>query len=384
MATRQRSSREPVQRRPTYGAATRLARIVHGLFERPFGWSFADVALELGISERTLLRYLEACRRELVDAAGRPLLEVELRGERRMLRLASRARPTEAGAYAAVSFFFTWSMIRFLDGTVLDQGMDVLWKRMLDALPELARSRLRDVERKFFALPFTPKDYRKHDDTIAALIPALIDQHRLRIDYGGLLGEGRVHEIEPYTLLGYRGGLYLLGRSDLRRRVIWLAVERMRAVTTVCGEDGKPVVFAYPPSFRPERYTDGLFGVFEGPETEVEILIENPETEAYLRQRTVHPSQKFTRRADGRTLMSMKVRGTVELANWIMGMSPWVEVLRPAELRAEIAGRLATAVRRYAAGGVEKRGVSRETTVGARAKTARPRSVRPAARAERP
>lgn len=337
-----------VRRKPTYGAATRLARIVYGLFERPFGWSFEAIAEELGIAERTLHRYVNACRRELVDPSGAPLIEVETRGGRRVLRLAQKGKPTEAGAWAAVSFFVTWSMVRFLEGTVLEQGMDVLWDKMLRNLPLAQRERLRDVDRKFYALSFVPKDYRKHDATIGALIPALVDQHRLRIDYGGLLGEGRVHEVEPYTLLGYRGGLYLLGKSDQRRRILWFAVERIRSVTPVRGDDGKPIRFAYPKSFRPDRYTAGMFGVVEGPETEVAILILNQETEAYLRERTVHPSQRIVRRSDGRAVLHVKVRGTVELANWIMGMSPWVEVLRPADLRAEIAGRLAAAAHRYA------------------------------------
>lgn len=335
------------RRKPTYGAATRLARIVHGLFERPFGWSFEAIASELGIAERTLHRYVGACRRELVDASGAPLIEVEVRGGRRVLRLAQRGKSPEAGAWAAVSFFFTWSMVRFLEGTVLEQGMDVLWEKMLRNLPVAQRERLRDVDKKFHALSFVPKDYRKHDGTIAALIPALVDQHRLRIDYGGLLGEGRAHEVEPYTLLGYRGGLYLLGRSDLGHKVIWFAVERIRSVTPVRGDDGKPVKFVYPKTFRPERHTAGLFGVVEGPDTDVEMLILNEETEAYLRQRTIHPTQRFTRGSDGRAVITVKVRGTVELANWIMSMSPWVEVLQPAELRKEIAGRIEATRRRY-------------------------------------
>lgn len=335
------------RRKPTYGAATRLARIVYGLFERPYGWSLEQIALELGVVERTLQRYVHACQKELVDASGNPLIEVEEHGGRRVLRLASRARPPEAGAWAAVSFFFTWSMIRHLEGTVLEQGMDVLWEKMLKTLPVAQRSRLRDIDRKFFAMTFAAKDYRSHDETIGTLVRTLIDQQRLRIDYAGLMGEGKVHEVEPYTLLGYRGGLYLLGRSDRGKNVIWFAVERIRSATPVRREDGKPALFPYPAAFKPQRYTEGMFGVVEGPETEVEILILNEQTEAYLRQRTVHPSQKFTRRRDGGLVLTMKVRGTAELANWVMSMSPWVEVLRPAELRAEIAARVAAAARRY-------------------------------------
>ncbi len=47
---------KPASRPATYHTATRLARIVHGLVGRPYGWSFDAIQTELGISERTLLR----------------------------------------------------------------------------------------------------------------------------------------------------------------------------------------------------------------------------------------------------------------------------------------------------------------------------------------
>jgi WYL domain len=43
----------------------------------------------------------------------------------------------------------------------------------------------------------------------------------------------------------------------------------------------------------------------------------------------------------------MTVRGTTELRNWVLGFGPWLEVLRPAALRAELAGLLKTALRHY-------------------------------------
>lgn len=333
------------RRKPTYGAAVRLAAILHGLHERPFGWSFDSIQDTFGIAGRTLSRYADVFARKLLDSAGRPIVEVERRGERRFLRLAQRATPTEAGAWAAVSFFFTWSMIRHLEGTVLDQGMDVLWDRMLKALPVAQRTRLNDIDRKFFALTPTPKDYRGHDATIGTLVQALVDQQRLEIDYASLGGPGRVHEIEPYTLLGYRGGLYVLARSRRREGILWFAVERIRSVRPLVGSDGRPRLFRYPKSFRPEVYTAGLFGVVEGPEVEVELLVHNDETVAYLAQRTLHPSQRVARRPDGRTTVTLRVRGTVELANWVMSSAPWIEVLRPASLREEIASRSRAAAR---------------------------------------
>src|SRR5262247_67793 len=86
-------------RKPTYGAAARMGRLLYGLLSRPRGWSFSAVEEELGISERTLLRYLAACRRELVDAGGQPIIETFRRADTRMLRLAEAARVDDSTVY---------------------------------------------------------------------------------------------------------------------------------------------------------------------------------------------------------------------------------------------------------------------------------------------
>jgi WYL domain len=50
---------------------------------------------------------------------------------------------------------------------------------------------------------------------------------------------------------------------------------------------------------------------------------------------------------DGKTVLTMKVRGTIELRNWVFGFGPWLEVLKPIALREEVAGLPRTASRNY-------------------------------------
>ncbi|MGH7917203.1 MAG: helix-turn-helix transcriptional regulator, partial [Candidatus Binataceae bacterium] len=158
----------------------------------------------------------------------------------------------------------------------------------------------------------------------------------------------RTHQFEPYTLLAYRGGLYLLGRSDLAEHILYLAVERIRGVSFSHDQESQPIHFILPRGYDPARYTEGTFGLVSGDEAEVEILLLSGEAETYLRSRAIHPSQQFQRRADGHTVLTMKVRGTVELKNWVMGFGPWLEVLKPEALRQEIAGLLNDASAIYA------------------------------------
>lgn len=335
-------------RLPTYGAAGRLARIVLGLMSRPHGWPLSAITEELGISERTLLRYLAVCRNELVDANGRPMVEVVGQGNERSLKLVEHGPAPDAGVFEAVFFYFTQTVLTFLEGTVLKDGVAGLWERLHRGLPASQRTRLVNLGKKFYAVPFAAKDYRGHDEQLDLVVRCLIDQHRMRVDYQGVVGEGKVHDFDPYTLVHYRGGLYLIGYSHRYRKNIWLAIERIRSVTKL------PYRFDYPAGYSPEKYTEGMFGIIEGPETTVELLLRGKETAAFMMSRRLHPTQKFTPRPDGTTLLTMKVRGTTELSSWILSQAPWVEVLRPAALRDEVAQRLRDGAKLYGRGARER------------------------------
>ena len=333
----------PPSRPPTYGTATRLARIVYGLLSRPYGWALAEVQNELRISERTLLRYLAACRKELVDAQGEPILEVIRRGERRLLRLSDAARSPDTTSYQALSFYFALTVLSFLEGTIMKDGVADLWERFRKALPAKQQARLGDFERKFYTVPYAVKDYAAFDHVLDVLLRALVDQRTISVVYTSPWhdGEPRTHEFDPYTLTLYRGGLYLIGRSHTHRKIIYLAVERIGDITLL---DRR---FEYPRNYTPERHTDGVFGIVDGPETEVAIRLLDPDRVELLSSRRLHRTQRFTKQPDGTTLLTMTVRGTEELKNWILSLGPHVEVVRPETLRTEVREALEAAATRY-------------------------------------
>jgi predicted DNA-binding transcriptional regulator YafY len=339
-----------LRRKPTYGAAIRLARIATGLFARPYGWSFTAIAESLQISERTLARYVSVLRNDLLDSHDGPLVEVVGGGGERRLRLVSSMKAAEASSYQVALLYFSLTVLKFLEGTVLKEGVEGLWEKVFQNLSLTQQTRLSDLERKFYAVPYAPKDYGEFSEQLDVILRALLDQVRLKVDYAGLTGEGRRHDFDPYSLIAYRGGLYLLGYSHRSGAIIYLAVERIRSVEFIRQPDGTQARFVFPRGFDPAAHTEGTFGIVDGPETKVEMKIHSEQTEAYVRSRTIHPSQRFSRRRDGSTIMTITVRGTTELANWIMSMGPWIEVVRPASLRKEIAQRHASAARLYRVG----------------------------------
>ena len=325
-------------RQPTYPAAINFAKIVYGLFLTPIGISFAHLQKRFDLSERTVMRYADELAKNLKDDVGRPIVEISGTGENRRLRLVGAGMRSEGTAYQAASLYFAFRTLEFLSKTVIGEGIEHFWDEALKTLKTPAQLRLRDIERKFHVVPYAPKDYAPHEDKIDRIMRALLMQWRLKLIYrrvGG--GAPRDHRFAPYTLVEYRGGLYLLGRSDRGKDVIYLAVERIESAEFDCDDKGDPIHFALPRGYKPEKYTDGAFGLIDGPITEVELLVRSDDSLPYLSSRAIHPTQRFVKRGDGRTVLKMRVRGTTELRNWIMSFGPWLEVLKPAELRAEIA-----------------------------------------------
>lgn len=325
----------------THATGERFARLVDGLHARPEGWSFEAMGRELDVSAKTLERYLKKLGEALADEAGRPRLEIVKRAGRRVARLAAGTAPLEAGTFQAATLQLARTVLRFLGGTALESGLSDLWEKAQEALPPAQRARLQHLDRKLVSIGYAEKEYRQHEATVDVVLRAVVDQRRLRIDYGGRRGEGRIHPFDPYTLAVHRGGLYLLGHSHVYGKVITLAVERIRRATF---EEQR---FEYPASWNPKKHRRLVFGLMAGEETPVAVRLLDADTVALIRSRRLNLDERFEPQPDGSTLLRCRVRGTAELASWLLSFGPRVEVLEPPALRAAMAAELRAAAARY-------------------------------------
>lgn len=325
----------------THATGVRCAQLVDGLYARPGGWSLQAAADHLNVSVRSVERYVHACAEFITDEQGRPRIEIVRHGGRRLVRLTPRAPESDSSVFQVAALRLARALLGFAGGTVLEELLDDACERLESAARPEDRRRLDAVERKFYAIPFVEKHYRHLDDTVDRILRGLIEQRRLRIEYGGTGGASRMHAFDAYTLAVYRGGLYLIGRSDRHEKIIYLAVERIRGVE-LTGDR-----FDYPARYSPRRHHRGVFGIVRGEATNVELLLMDPGTAALLRARRLNLGERFQKRSDGTTMLTMRVQGIDELTNWILGFGPHVQVRRPAALRERVAGDLRAAARLY-------------------------------------
>ena len=354
--------------RPTYQVPSLVAQVAFRLTEPRRSVSVDELAGEFQLQRRRIQRYLAGLRvgvfngefhpatLRLEDRLGQeiPVDEddlskiVETRIDR--VRLGMPRSDGDGPAEDLLPVYLAFTVIRYLEGVVPKDQVSRLWRELGSRLAPDESLLVSGLEQKFYSVPYTPKDYSDCQSVLSTVIDALIRQHVLRIAYYGLRGEGRTHRFEPYTLAMYKGGLYLVGRSDQRDHPIYLTIERIDQAEKLLDENGEPVRFRVPADYSPERHFQGLFGIIEGEETVVELEIQDPGTEARLRERTIHPTQEFlpSRGEPGpdgyrRPVLRMRVRGTAELLWWIVGLGPFVKVLAPESLRHEVAAQLEAA-----------------------------------------
>ena len=185
------------------------------------------------------------------------------------------------------------------------------------------------------------KDYAGAEPTILRLVQAIVERRRLLVAYQAPGRERpRRFPYDPYRLLWVQGGLYAVGRVPAYENLVTLAVDRIQSLTPT----DEP--FTVAAGFDPKRYEAEAFGVvWERPMTVV--LRFRADQAPYVREREWHPTQRFRTLADGRLEMTFRAGGLFEITRWVLGWGAGVEVVRPAQLRREVAGLLRAEAGQY-------------------------------------
>jgi len=352
----QRALRKPKPKKtykPTYNTAAKVARIAIRLLMPPRQLSFADVrdVVAARASDRTIERYIAALRKVFNGRDRYPLLEIDKHEQgRKTLILSEPAAESGPREGEELRMALALEMLNAVKGTYLERDVKDILRRFSAAVSPTLAAKLETLPRKFFTVSYGVKQYEGGAaERLNVIIRCLVEQQRMRVAYRSQSSDGALNQyaFDPYTLLTYKGGLYVIGYSFKRERAVYLALERIERVEPVV-ENGKPYVFRYPDEYSPEKFTEGVFGIYAGEKVAVELSIRNAQTLAYLKPRRIHPTQTLEERGDGTAILRMTVRGTEELASWVMSMAPWVEVVKPESLRARVKEMLRDGLELYA------------------------------------
>jgi predicted DNA-binding transcriptional regulator YafY len=322
-----------------YSQAGRVHDIIR-LIEARHGISVAELAEETGVGRRTIQRDLIA-----IQEAGYPLIS-EWQESEKVYRFLTRFKDVPPISFT-LQELMTLSLLRsqldLLNGTPFLDEMQSIFRKVNSVLPPRLAAHMERISEVSHPLLQGKRDYRNSAEFLQLIRHALLYQQRITITYRSPGREQPApYEVEPYTLLFQKGGIYLLGFAHQRQALRTFAIERICAV-----EPGKER-FEIPEGFHARQALEEAFGIVAEAPMDVEIRFAVGIAHA-IKDRVWHPSQAIHEAGDGSILLKFRAGGKMEILSWLLSYGAHAELLSPVQLREELAAIVQETARMYQA-----------------------------------
>lgn len=332
------NQRNPRGRKPkAYSQADRLARMMRTLASRAV--TINGLANDFGITRRQVYRDLAEIEKE-----GHPLEHSDGSGEQTwQLPLGYKGLPQIAiTQYELMSLHLAKNHLAYLNGTPYVDDLESVIAKVEAGLPAKVVNHLERISRVFAPVQGPKRSYANQKKILSDLRRALLLQrtvilHHQKPDYE----EPTPHRVDPYVLVLYQYGLYVMGYSHRAKALRMFAVERIHRIQLM--EDS----FDMPSDPSWESLPRNAFGLIDEPTKTVRIWFSS--NVAYLlKERQWHPTQSLKYQKDKSVIVTFQAGGLDEIATWVLSWGANAKVLDPPELVKEVKSQLARATSRYA------------------------------------
>jgi predicted DNA-binding transcriptional regulator YafY len=309
-----------------YSQAGRVHDVIR-LIEARHGITIDELAEETGVNRRTIHRDLAA-----IHEAGYPLVSEWQEGKKayRFLTRFKDIPPINFTLQELMTLYFLRSSLDTLIGTPFHDDLETIFRKVNSVLPPRYAAHLERIARVSLPLLQGSRDYGRVSVPLGILREALLYQYRVNITYD-TKGQGAPSDyvVDPYTLIFYKGGLYLMGYAHNRQALRTFAVERIGRV------EMERERFEMPEEFKPEEQLRSAFGIVD--EESMQVMVRfSPAIAHTIRGRLWHPSQSVSEDTDGSVVLSFTAGGRMEIISWLLSYGKHAKVLEPPGLRDEV------------------------------------------------
>lgn len=300
------------------------------------------VAKLLGVTVATADRQLAALKSTLTG--------MRVRTEKRIKRYRLLVKKDAGGPLpigAGIAACLGGAIAPLFDGTSYADGVRKSTKRVIQQVQR--ESEFADFERKFvFRTQGGEAALPEASGRLDEVLQAVLDTRWIAATYERFSGDTERVRVKPLSIVVYAHQLYVLGEAgDGRRHPYRFA--RLKRINVLQDR------FDYPSKseYNPHQLWRESLGIFLGEEYAVADvrLVLHPRWLTYARSHTWHPSQHVKKDADGRVVVTLRMKLCPELEAWVLSFGDQAEVVRPRELRESVAARLRAAAETYAANG---------------------------------
>lgn len=300
-----------------------LLQMIDTLREHP-GLTIAQLAVELGRSERTVYRYLES----LADELHVPVYcqQGEYYISERPIGSKLDLNPKEV---LAVRLALTSGPLN--KSTLFSEHVISSWRKIEEALTsDSLRSVQGSISRHSVYTPILsePDVSTEISDCIANAVER---NRRLSIVYRSQQsGETKTLTVDPYALVFRRHNWYIIAQSHSHSRTVQLKLVRVINAT----ETGE--TFQVPVDFSVDSFYAKSWELWTGDTEQLVRIKFSPRVAPIIRESKRHPTQELTDTPDGGVILSARITGITEIGFWVLSWGADAEVLEPAELRTSL------------------------------------------------
>jgi len=214
-------------------------------------------------------------------------------------------------------------------------------ERLYTVLPQQLRGMFEPSQ---FPLPSAPAAQHR-EQVLKQLASAIAHGWVVQMDYRSPAGRSTVYErlVDPYALVPYLRGWYLIGWCHTRRAWRTFKVDRMKQLRVT------RTPFKRRQDFDLGEFLMRSWGMFESssqPAEEVELLF-SPPAAHWLAEEQWHHSQRIEWLPDGRLRFSVMLPVTPDFTRWVLSYGGAVDVVRPDKLREDVQAHARAILERY-------------------------------------
>ncbi len=326
---------------PRNAEVVRQWKILRTLEASHHGESVAGLAKMCGVTPRTIWRDVGA-----LQDAGFPLVDEKPEGRTRWKLLPHGLKGLENSGLTIpeiASLYFSRALVECLAGTPFHEDASSAMTKVATALPPRMRAFLDRLPAvlNVKATPLKKREEQRYRKHIAALLSAVLDHHRVKMQYYSASSrQTKEYLIEPYRLAYAQGGMYLIAQVPKYRQLRTFAVERIKSLSVTAetfeAQDTAPA----------DPFPNSL-GVNTGDAERIEVEF-LPEAAVYIRERSWHASQQIREKTGGSIRLTLNVCNDWALRSWILSFGPLARVVSPSALAEAILEQLEDARDGYA------------------------------------
>jgi predicted DNA-binding transcriptional regulator YafY len=294
----------------------------------------SELADEFHVTRRQVHRDLQH-----LEESGFPLLQED---GRYSLPPGFKGMEIVVSPFKLMSLYLAKSHLNYLQGTSLLDDMESVLRKVEAGLPDRVKNHIERIVTAFMPLQRPVRAYAEKKPVLDALRKAVLHQRTtVLLGYRKPGGEQPTdYCVDPYGLVLYQYGLYLVGYSHEAKAIRIFAVERVEGIEVT------EELFEIPRSFSlAERFERG-FGLIDDTLQDVKLWI-SPEWAYYVTERSWHPTQTLQPRKDGSVILTMRCGGLNELTAWVLSFGPGAKVLGPQSLIDQVSSQLTAAAQSY-------------------------------------